>query len=374
MRTQSLAFLACIAYAGSLSAADKVSPGRAVDVDVHLSSKFFNPSTGQTIGIRLNVQQAQTVVVEILDRDRRVVRRFPKRAVKAGFFEQKWDGRDDAGTVVPDEAYSPRIIVTGAAGAQTYDPSKDVSPAWDLKPVRTYSAVDGVLAYTLARDARVVVQAGLATVDPVTKKAGLPVVLKTIVNREPRVAGRVLERWNGLDESGLIVVRDLPGFAFAIAAEAFPENTMLTVGNRTQSFVDYARSRATNHDVKVTAAIPAILDALDDRVPELSLTSNAAWNPERAGWETRGPLTVTARINRAGRFLDQPTALYLFVDERQVAEQEHPESPVALSVDTNALPPGEHRVVVNWTNRKGLTAVNCLKLLVPSLRAASGAK
>jgi hypothetical protein len=93
-----------------------------------------------------------------------------------------------------------------------------------------YSARAGTLVYTLPVASRVHFQAGSAKPNARGEHEGP--VLKTIVNREPRAAGRITEMWNGFDESGTIRVSDQPDFVLALAVAPLPENSILTYGNR----------------------------------------------------------------------------------------------------------------------------------------------
>ena len=74
-------------------------------------------------------------------------------------------------------------------------------------------------------------QAGTVQTDSKRGKATGP-VLKTIVNREPRPTGPVIETWLGLDESGSFYVPDLRGFSVSVAATSLPENALISVGNQ----------------------------------------------------------------------------------------------------------------------------------------------
>jgi hypothetical protein len=76
-------------------------------------SKTFSPvcrcATG-TAEIRFRLRRADRVDVEIVDQRREVVRTLAEdRAKQRGTVRFAWDGRDDAGAVVPEGLYRPRI-------------------------------------------------------------------------------------------------------------------------------------------------------------------------------------------------------------------------------------------------------------------------
>lgn len=101
------------------------------------------------------------------------------------------------GGLVPNEAYSVRIEATGPGGTSVYDPSERFVPRIEQPPIRSYSRAEGVLSYKLDRPSRVHVQAGQAQPDPRTGQMDGP-ILKTVVDREPRIAGAVVEVWKGV--------------------------------------------------------------------------------------------------------------------------------------------------------------------------------
>ena len=86
-------------------------------------------------------------------------------------------------------------------------------------------------------------QAGTVQTDSKRGKATGP-VLKTIVNREPRPTGPVIETWLGLDESGSFYVPDLRGFSVSVAATSLPENALISVGNTSETFLERAARRS----------------------------------------------------------------------------------------------------------------------------------
>src|SRR5262249_31783211 len=143
------------------------------------------------------------------------------------------------------------------------------------------------LSYKLSRPARVHIQAGVAKIDPKTKQAEGP-VLKTVVNREPRPAGAVVEAWNGLDEAGSSYVPDLPDFVVNIVATSLPENAIPATGNRSAGFLAAAVSRTGE------SLIPAApvshehhlgLDVFHDTAPRLVASPlNASWSPPEKAW------------------------------------------------------------------------------------------
>lgn len=343
-----------------LSPADESSSSPRIR-NVAVSPAFFNPTVGQVATITFEAAVAGVAKVAILDRDRFAIRALPPVAVQRGPVAMAWDGRDDAGAVVPDEAWNVRIEL----GGETYDPSRDFEPvAADPQP-RTYSRVGGVLSYKLERPSRVHIEGGQATQNPRTGRAEGP-ILKTIVNREPRAAGAVVEMWNGFDESGTIRVSDLPRFVISVLATSLPDNALITVGNRRESFLDYAkrhrpaktlvpkrRRKPTHHHIG--------LDAFEDRSPSLRASHRHT---------NDGALRLQLEIEGASApyFLRQPMNMSVYVDERRVLTPKPRASPLVLTIPAESLPPGERRIAVNWGSEYGPAAVSSFLVDVPSRR------
>lgn len=325
--------------------------------EVSVSPPFFNPAVGQTAEIAIRAGVRGTARVTILDRDRFPVRTLPPAEVSpGGLHVVRWDGRDDRGVIVPDEAWNIRVELAG----EVYDPSRDFVAAEEDPQPRMYSPVEGVLSYRLARPARVHIEAGQATPDPQTGVPAGP-ILKTIVNREPRVAGAVVELWNGFDESGTIRVSALPNFAVSVLATSLPDGTLITRGNRSLDFLAYARQQRPSSAVapRVLAAGAqhhhhAGLNAFEDRSPALRVEHS---------WTSGGALRVAVEVEgpSAGHFLRQPGTMNVYVDERRIIRTKVPtgraaSKPLVVTIPAEELRGSAPRIAVNWGSDFGPAA------------------
>lgn len=337
----------------------------AVISAVAVSPPFFNPTLGQVEAIRFHLAKPGPVAVTLLDRDLFPIRTYHVTA-EAGDVATSWDGRDDEGNVVPDEAYSLRIQWGSGREVGVYEPAGHFHPTPVDATIHSYSLQDGVLSYSLAQPSRVHAQAGQAWTDPKTKRQH-QIVLKTLIDNRPRMGGTVVETWNGMADGAPIYVPDLPHFVIAVLATPLPPNTILAVGNRAQAFADYARAhrppRATSprdlHDVQTQHH--AGLTALEDRTPELALELVEAEGTARP----RGsPLRVRVAVKGEGEpyFMKQPTYLRVFLDEHEISSQPQPRNPTTIEVPPQYLTTGAHRIVVNWISRLGPNAVGTMLL------------
>lgn len=346
--------------------------------NVSVSRPFFNPALGQKIRITFDTSPG-AVAVRILDRDGYVIRTLvTKRVLKADRLTFDWEGHDDHGAVVPDEAYSLKVDLTTDSRVQLYFPASD--PPEDV-PVKTnyYDRRGAILSYRLPKAARVHVQAGIAKVNPRSRSSEGP-VLKTIVNREPRPAGAVVENWTGFDESGSFYVPDLRDFVISIAATSLPENTIITTGNRKTGFLEYATRRSG------ASLLPEFigghehhrgLAALEDVAPALkAVPTNAAWSPSERLWRPSGKklrLSFSLTGPSAESFQREPGKLWVFLDENRMVEVAAPRPGESLDVPLNPLSNGTHVVGVNWASAYGPVAVDAFRIIIGKAAPAKSA-
>ncbi len=352
-RAPVVAWILCVLATGStLTAFGKASASAGTALsDVSVSPSFFNPTLGQKQLIRAHAARSGTLVVEILDRDRMAIRTLERlRDCRRRGGPATWDGKDQGWRgSCPDEAYNLQLTFTDGTKSEVYSPSEHFHPVPQDAKVHFYSREDGVLSYTLGRHPRGVhAQAGQVSTDPRTKERR-EVVLKTLVDDSPRVAGSVIEKWNGMDEGGTILVPELPDFVVAILAVPLPPNAMITVGNAKETFFEYARRHRAadavrpSRDLRAsTASHHAGLSALEDHTPALEVRPTAAWDPRKREWKTNLPLHVMVTVAGGGAayFLAQPTALSVTVDEKEVLNVKQPGSPATFSLGPLRLPPG----------------------------------
>jgi FlgD Ig-like domain len=346
---------------------------------VSVSRPFFNPSQGQTVSVSFTATAPGNLTVRIVDRDGFLVRTLVSdQKVTPGGLGYSWDGRDEAGKVVPDEAYSLKIELKAAQSTAEYFPAS--RPAEDLKAsVSYYDRRTSVFSYRLPKPARVHMQAGIVTADSKAGKRSGP-VLKTIVNRAPRPEGPVIETWNGLDETGAFYVPDLPGFAIAVAATALPENSIIAVGNSDTTFLERAGSRTGESLLRVDVSNHAHhrgLSALDDVAPKLVAQPSNAQESKDRRWKSTEPL-LRGRLVLEGlsaeHFARQPGALVIFVDGRPVRTVAKPATGMPFEVSLRELSAGDHIIAFDWASEYGPVAVTSLLVTVPEKTARVASK
>lgn len=346
---------------------------------VSLNRHTFNPSHGEAVAITVITPSESRISVAVLDRDGHVTRSLAKDQPASGAYTATWNGRDDAGGIVADEAYSFKIDVVSSGDRWSYFPGAGVPKSYPVQAKR-YSRSNAALMYELPGPARIHAQAGSATIDQKTKAYDGP-VLKTLVNREPRAAGAIVESWNGLDESGRIYVPDLPHFVTAILATELPENSVIAFGNRGRSFLDVAAGR------RGTSLLPASklhshehhhgLATLEDVSPSLVITPlNATWNEYQKAWVVAGDaLSVELRLAgpTAANVARQPGKIISFLDYSQQSERPFRVSSRPMTSRVSVPAGGARIVTINWQSDYGPLAANSLRVM-RAIEPAEGAR
>ena len=351
-----------------------LSPAFASELRVaRLSKSFFNPSLGQDVTITVAVPMAGRLAALVLDRDGYPIRSLARdQRVCAGDHLLRWDGHDATDAIVPDEAYSFKIDLTDNAQHLTYFPAaRPAGPAAGI-PVTSYDPGTGIITYRLPVASRVHIQAGTAII---AKGLAEGPVLRTVVERQPRVAGAVIDQWNGLDQSGTITVPEQPHFVMAIAASPLPENAVITVGNRSTTFVDYVlHRRGASLVVPTTAHTHHMgLQTLDDVAPALQVTPrNATWSTTQHAWMLPRTATLEVRVELQGpnatRFATQTQNVLVFLDGKRIDTKIAHDTCLELRVPIENQ--GVHILAVNWVGTNGPVAVNALRLFTSPQVAA----
>jgi hypothetical protein len=122
---------------------------------------------------------------------------------------------------------------------ETYSPGSSKPGAVSVSNP-TYDRQSGIVSYTLANPARVYLTAGGRKEEFSPAQS-----VKILVNRQPRIAGALVESWNGLDEVGKLYLPELRDFSLRAEAQGLPENAIITIGNR--------KARAESPDVTAEA-------------------------------------------------------------------------------------------------------------------------
>lgn len=323
--------------------------------DVRVQPASFAPSLDQSCDVRYTLPAAVRTTVGIYGPNEERVRLLLDGAEQGpGQFQVTWDGRDEEGRPVPDEAYFVRIDLARGDEWGAYDPTEfsggDRVHPRDLE----YSAQDDTITYALPKACRVLVRAGIY---------GGP-VLKTVLNWRPRSAGFCTEVWKGRDEQNVRRFSVEEDAHFVVQCHGLPENSILTYGNREQDYrewyVAHGAELPRKPEVDRSSQLIGIqsqhwlLPTHLDKDPPLALTFLDAAAPpaaaddpvEVSGERTRVRIDVSDDLSR--EFIaNQRFELVVFLDDERITEAEMAQVPFNWSWDLSSVPPGEYWLTVN---------------------------
>jgi hypothetical protein len=348
---------------GRMASAPRIAGGTDAIGSVSLQRESFNPSAGESVDLSVTFRKVGRTSVRVVDRDGFVVRTVAAARPVQGSCSFQWDGRDDTGRTVADEAYAFRIEWADAKNHELWFPADRPSTPVSISP-RSFDRRSGTLAYTLPRASRVHIQAGTAVFDAQGKAIDGP-VMKTIVNREPRSGGMIAEHWNGFDDRGGVFVADLEGFAVSIAAAPLAEGTVIAYGNHQRTFVAEAAKRrgvplfSHRH---ASSEHHAGLTTLDDVSPSLRIEPlNATWSAAERAWVVRGD-TVRLRLSLSGptaaAFARQPSRIHRFFNGRRVGETVPAGKIIEVPLHRDQ---SVQRISINWRSEWGPLATDTIR-------------
>jgi len=178
-------------------------------------------------------------------------------------------------------------------------------------------------------------------------------LLNTLIDWEPREAGRQEESWDGLDESGLINLFNIPARQVHIFAYSLPNNCVIVQRDNTaavepitttsaperrpqthvnleQKYEHARHKRADCHEPDFTVIFP---DAEQkDGTPVLSGVA---------------PIKIVIAEKDRHQLESARFEVMLYADLRFIFEDEEGFTPFTFLWDTTGMPPGEHTLTVN---------------------------
>ena len=345
-----------------------VSQGLSLS-DVRVGSESFNPSRNEKCFLSYRLSRDARVTAKVFDPDLQLVRTLASGAVrKAGIARETWDGRDSEAKVVPNEAYFFTLEARDSSGGEVlYDPVTFSGGEFGDITRGNLDREAGTLGYKLSQPSRVLLRAGMST--------GL--LLKTVVDWEPRSSGTITEYWNGKDESGLFDVPALKGTTMVLTYMTLPENSVITIGNTKGNYRDYKRRVAAKRPFKeerpMANARKISPHFFKSRVTDRTFGVKIAF-PEL---EKNGSPAETVPVLKDGALVQlsiadqdreviagQQFEIMVHIDTRFLLEEERGYLPFTAPLEVKALPPGEHTLTINLITFGDQIAVGSRKFRV----------
>lgn len=346
-------FFSCAQTTGGTQRKEAASaPDRPVRFsNIRMNQKEFYPDKDETVALYFDISTESRVTLKLYDRRDRLVRTLiNNQAVDKGPCRIQWDGKDDNGNLLPQGYYV--FTLTGRTDDEkikVYDPADETGG--NLIQVRDaqLDALKGEIRYTMPKAGMVRIRAGLEN----------SLLLRTLVDWEPRQAGLHKEPWDGLDQAGLINLFQLPEQKVSIFAYSLPDNSIILkrksqkndIASDTfthQKELRPSRKIRMSHKFKHATHDAAICHEPDFRILfQGSPQQTADGIPVLSGIV---PVKIVLSDDDKKHLESTRFEIMLFVDLIFLFEDEEGYTPFTYFWDTTLLPEGEHLLTVNiWS-------------------------
>jgi len=303
---------------------------------------------GETITVRFLLDEAANVSLKIYDDREYLVRTINSNTLlKQGEQEMHWDGKDETGKLVPNEAYHYTLeadngkekVVHDVTDLTGNDKGILLNLKWDRK--------EGTISYTLTRSSRVNFRVGIASGGP---------LLRTVINWLPRTRGQHVEFWDGYDEDKKFNIAKIPraelfSDAYSLSKNAIIIDPKIELSKYVEinEPVQRQRNKENNRlDNKSRVAQDRADYPLAIRLPLSEKQKNGV--PVYSGKVAVKINVPRSELERLSRDRFEPI---LFVDGQFASELETGFFPVTWQLDTEKLEAGEHTITVNIRGYNG---------------------
>ena len=324
---------------------------------VSLSSRQFDAARGEMAVVRFSLNRSARVELNWYDaRDLLIRKVLSAGDVQPGEATLTWDGRDEAGAVVPNEAYHYTLVAKTRSGElQEFDLTDSTGGAdVPLTEAKLDSNKAGI-HYVVHNWSRVNIRVGMRDGGP---------LLQSLENWQVRSPGEHLAKWDGLEASGLMNVANSTGLEVWGLSFELPDNTVFVGDTNTPSSVinplswgETARVRKTSAPKRMYSQAQQSYEQRGDFEVTLVPRSKDA---KSAPIEIRVPDAVAVRLSQ------QRFEIVYFVDGLFAGENEIGALPATWNVDLSKLSQGEHLLTVNVRGYEGSFGFGSHKLTVPA--------
>ena len=204
-----------------------------VTIEPYKTSEF-NPPLRKVFPIDIKVEEAGnlTVYVESEDGDR-IKTLVKNNNVKKGKVSLSWDGRDDAGMLVPSEAYFP-VVEFSAKGEIVHLNPRSNSGGEIIRNIGTSFDKYRSILFSLPENARVLARGGI--------EGGA--MMRSLLNWQVRPKGPNRIVWDSKDESGVLDIGYRPDFAVLLTAYQLSDHAIIvTSNNQPLTYSEYRKKK-----------------------------------------------------------------------------------------------------------------------------------
>lgn len=328
----------------------------------------FSPSRKEQLEVRFSIDEQASVTISIYSPDDEIVRRLVSpQSFAAGEHEVNWDGKDDQGDVVPDEAYLPVLTAKFASGATLTLDSRAWSGGESLDKADSLKTERNGVIFQLEKPARILGRVGIHN-GP---------MLNEIVTWKPFPKGRIFLPWDGFDGDDLINVRESKRYSILLAGFELPQHSIITTGNKETDYLAYRKARNWPLPQRDFSKEPAERNghrisphyyrarALDI-APRTKLSLLDTAKDKLGNHRIDGPVLVKVDANADDKWALETGGyeVSFFLDGEFVAEEEQGYLPLSWKWLPADLAPGRHVLTVNLVGFKGQIGVKSIPLIV----------
>ncbi|MBI4245418.1 MAG: hypothetical protein HY606_15120 [Planctomycetes bacterium] len=196
--------------------------------NINICENSFDPSRGESCLISYTLSTDAIISINMYDSQDNLVRQLMNEVPRSpGSYQEIWNGRDDAGQIVPDGYYY--FVITDSIQGEpivVFDPrgtgGQDISHSISLltTPFDASKNIPCILTYNMSQSAKINLKVRESRYDG-------PAV-KVIEYEVPRPQGQYTSVWDGRNELGEIV--PYRNYTFAIWGYTLPDKAIIVVG------------------------------------------------------------------------------------------------------------------------------------------------
>ncbi len=313
--------------------------------NVRISPSSFNPSLNQKVEISYDLPRNAKVTIQIFDPDGTLIKTLTDQAEKtAGNQKTAWDGKDNKGDIVPDEAYSFTIKAVDKHGhTETW---KHPPPKWkrfDI-PDPVISKITNTITYQIPKPCRTRIRIGIEN-GP---------LLFAPLDWHPKVAGEIMVHWDGWDKNRAINIWKHPKSKMVVTNIELPDNTIITYGNKKLDYFEYCcpetsqprnlKKRRISPKIPVTSPSPLAI-MLSPRL-KISFPMTKEFTSDSVPVLSKKTLV---RVEVENKILLSATSyeIIFFIDGEFYSEEPSGISPYNWVWDLSNIKKGQHILTVN---------------------------
>ena len=199
----------------------------------------FSPVLKEQIAINYALVKKGSVQAEIYTPDGLLIRTLSSDGVvQKGEHSLQWDGKDEKGIVVPDEAYNVVLKAKIGTKQEVVDP-RTTSGGIVQRNLHPKVNDQGKITYTLPTPSRVLIRLGIEH----------GAMLRSVINWIPKNSGKNMQFWDEYDQDHLIKILGRKDFKIIFSAFSLADFTILTTGNNL-SYFQYAHMQKSDLSAK----------------------------------------------------------------------------------------------------------------------------